>query len=203
MNYKEHWENIYTTRNTQKVNWFQEKPKTSINFLSEFNLSKESKIIDVGGGDSLFVDYLVDNGYNNIFVLDISEKAIEKAKERLGSNSNKVTWIVSDITKFNYDIKFDYWHDRAVFHFLREENEIEEYIKNASNSLNKKAFLTIGTFSESGATKCSGIEIKQYSEKTLSERFEKDFDKIKCFEDVHITPSGDNQNFVFCSFIKK
>lgn len=202
MDYKEHWENIYTTKNTQKVNWFQETPKTSINFLSEFNLSKESKIIDIGGGDSLFVDYLIDNGYKNIFVLDISEKSLEKSKERLGNKSNKVTWIVSDITKFNCDIKFDYWHDRAVFHFLREENEIKNYIKNASNSLNKNGFITIGTFSESGPTKCSGIEIKQYSEKTLSERFEKNFKKIRCFEDIHITPYGDKQSFVFCSFKK-
>lgn len=202
MNYKEHWENVYTTKNTQKVNWFQLIPKTSINFLHDFNLSKESKIIDVGGGDSLFVDYLVDNGYKNIFVLDISEKAIEKAKERLGDKANQVTWIVSDITEFNHNLKFDYWHDRAVFHFLRDKKDIEKYIITSFNSLNENGFITVGTFSETGPTKCSGLDIQQYSENTLSSLFEKYFSKIKCFEEVHITPSETKQNFIFCSFKK-
>ena len=202
MNYKSHWENVYKTKNTQKVSWFQTVPQTSINFLSEFNLSKESNIIDVGGGDSLFVDYLVDNGYTNIFVLDISEESLNRAKERLRDKSKKVNWIASDITSFSSDIKFDYWHDRAVLHFLRQKDQIQKYINNASNCLNKGSFITVGTFSESGPNKCSDLEVQQYSEQSLSKIFEQSFKKIRCFEEVHITPSEAKQNFVFCSFKK-
>lgn len=200
--YKEHWENIYSDKKSDEFSWFQEYPKTSLEFILNSNLNKNSKIIDVGGGDSKLVDILIEKGYENIFVLDISSKAIERSKKRLCKNAEKVKWIISDITDFETDIEFDLWHDRATFHFLKENNLIEKYISLTEKNIKKEGLLIIGIFSETGPSKCSGIEIKQYSEKTLSDKF-KMFNKIKCIEEKHLTPSKVSQNFIFCSFIKK
>lgn len=202
VNQKKHWENIYETKDEHDFSWFQEYPKTSVEFLSLFGLPKESSIIDIGGGDSHFVDALIELGYKNIYVLDISDKAIERAKKRLGKNADKVNWIVSDITKFKTFKKFDFWHDRAAFHFLTNDSEVEKYVNIAEQSINKSGYLILGTFSKTGPEKCSGLEIKQYSEASMSNRFEKGFSRIKCIEETHTTPFNTQQNFLFCSFQK-
>jgi len=149
------------------------------------------------------VDNLLDLGYSNITVLDISEAAISRAKERLGEKANEVEWIVADASDFNPTQKYNLWHDRAAFHFLTNSDEIDSYIETAHASLTAGGTAVIGTFSESGPTKCSGIEIKQYSEHTMADRFSGFFDKTDCFTTDHKTPSGSIQNFVFCSFKKK
>ena len=200
---KEHWENVFATKQETEVSWFQPYPKTSVEFLELFKLPLDSNIIDVGGGDSHFVDALLEKGYKNIFVLDISSNAIERAKARLGSKSSKVNWIVSDITLYEPKIKFDFWHDRAAFHFLTSEEKINKYVSIAESAINKDGYLILGTFSESGPTKCSGLEIKQYNETSMSVRFEIAFERIKCFTENHITPFNTVQNFLFCSFKKK
>ena len=203
INQKEHWENIYTTKEEQDFSWFQEYPKTSIEFLSLFKLSKTARIIDIGGGDSHFVDALIALGFENIHVLDISANAIERAKKRLGKNAVKVNWIVSDVTEFAPAVKFDFWHDRAAFHFLINEKEIEKYVQIAEQSIQPNGYLILGTFAENGPQKCSGLEIKQYSKASMSGRFEKKFERIKCIEETHTTPFNTQQNFLFCSFKKK
>ena len=199
---KEHWENVFATKKETEVSWFQPYPKTSVEFLELFKLSLDANIIDVGGGDSYFVDALLEKGYKNIYVLDISSNAIERAKARLGSKSEKVNWIVSDITLYEPKIKFDFWHDRAAFHFLTSEEKINEYVSIAESSINIDGYLILGTFSESGPTKCSGLDIKQYNETSISFRFEVAFERIKCFTENHITPFNTIQNFLFCSFKK-
>lgn len=196
---KIHWENIYHTKNFEEVGWFQAKPETSLEFLEKFKVPKDAKIIDCGGGESYFVDNLLDLGYQDITVVDISEKALEKVKKRLGSRANKVKWIIADISSFQPPEKYDFWHDRAAFHFLKED-EVTKYLKIIKENLNPGGHLVIGTFSENGPTKCSGIEIKQYSENTLSQMIEKYLKKIYCFTIDHITPSKSTQNFVFCGF---
>ena len=115
---KNHWENIYQTKNLEDVSWYQSIPATSLEFLEQSGLPKTAEIIDIGGGDSLLVNHLLDLGYQKITVLDISEASIKRAKERLGIRSQEVSWIVSDITLFNPSKKYDFWHDRAAFHFL-------------------------------------------------------------------------------------
>ena len=126
---KKHWETVYETKNPDQVSWTQETPRTSLNFIHSFNLSKSAKIIDIGGGDSKLVDFLLEEGFENITVLDISQKAIQKAQLRLGSKANKVNWIVSDITQFTPTTQYDIWHDRAAFHFLTSEVDINKYDK--------------------------------------------------------------------------
>ena len=202
-NKKAHWENVFATKAETEVSWFQTYPKTSVEFLELFDLPLDANIIDVGGGDSHFVDALLQKGYTNISVLDISANAIERAKARLGNNANKVNWIVSDITEFEPAVKFDFWHDRAAFHFLTDDEKIYKYVAIAERAINKNGYLILGTFSENGPTKCSGLEIKQYNETSMSARFEIGFNRIKCITEDHVTPFNTIQNFVFCSFQKK
>jgi 2-polyprenyl-3-methyl-5-hydroxy-6-metoxy-1,4-benzoquinol methylase len=156
-----HWETVYNTKSANEVSWTQAIPATSLDFIHSFNLPKSAKIIDVGGGDSKLVDYLLEEGFENITVLDISSKALEKVQKRLGKNATKVNWVVSDIADFEPNTNFDIWHDRATFHFLTTEEQITKYLNIARNAVS--GFLTIGTFSENGPKKCSGLEIKQYN----------------------------------------
>ncbi len=195
---KNHWENIYQTKELKDVSWYQRTPETSLNFIQLANLLRSAKIIDIGGGDSLLVDHLIDLGYLDITVLDISAKSLEKAKQRLGDRASNIHWIVADISNFRPSRKYDLWHDRAAFHFLTDETEIENYVKTVQLCIQPSGILIIGTFSEQGPKKCSGIEIKQYSETSIYERFMSYFERIQCMKVDHQTPSGSIQNFVFC-----
>ncbi len=199
---KKHWENIYQTKELKEVSWFQPTPETSLDFFKQFNVPTTAKVIDIGGGDSFLVDHLLDLGYQDISVLDISAAAIDKAKQRLGEKANKVKWIVADAATYKPTEKYDFWHDRAAFHFLTDEQEISDYLETAEQHINPTGVLVIGTFSEQGPKKCSGIEIKQYSETTMTVRLKNLFEKIKCITVDHKTPFGTIQNFVFCSFRK-
>jgi ubiquinone/menaquinone biosynthesis C-methylase UbiE len=199
---KKHWENIYQTKELSEVSWFQPTPETSLTFFKQFNVPATAKVIDVGGGDSFLVDHLLDAGYQDISVLDISEAAINKAKQRLGDRAANVKWIVADAASFKPTEQYDFWHDRAAFHFLVSEEDISNYIATAEKNIKPAGILVIGTFSEQGPKKCSGIEIKQYSETTMTQRLEKLFEKIKCITVDHNTPFNTVQNFVFCSFRK-
>jgi len=199
---KKHWENIYQTKELKDVSWFQPTPETSLDFFKQFDVPTTAKVIDIGGGDSFLVDHLLDLGYQDISVLDISAAAINRAKQRLGHKADNVKWIVADVATFKPTEKYDFWHDRAAFHFLTDDKEISDYVQLAQESTNPTGILVIGTFSENGPKKCSGIEIKQYSETTLTDRLKIFFEKIKCFTVDHKTPFDTIQNFVFCSFRK-
>jgi len=199
---KNHWNKIYNKYGSSDVSWYQPTPETSLNFLKQFSIPTTAKIIDIGGGDSFFVDHLINLGYEDITILDISESALNKAKQRLGANALKVKWVVADAVAFEPSEKYDFWHDRAAFHFLTQEQEIDTYINIIQKNINPNGILVVGTFSEQGPTKCSGIEIKQYSETSMTERLNKYFDKIKCINVEHKTPSETIQSFIFCSFRK-
>lgn len=201
-NRKSHWENIYQTKNLTDVSWYQSKPVTSLSFFDKFKVPKNAKIIDIGGGDSLLVDFLLDRGYTDLTVLDISESSLRKAQNRLGNRVILVKWIVSDVTEFIPSEKYDFWHDRAAFHFLTNDSEIQNYLKNINENVANLGILVLGTFSEKGPNKCSGIEIKQYSKKSLVKTIGNYFKKVVCLTENHVTPFDTIQNFVYCSFIK-
>ena len=196
-NKKAHWENVFATKQETEVSWYQQKPQTSIQFFIDYKIQKDAKIIDIGGGDSYLIDNLLEMGYSNLFLLDISENAIERIKSRLGAKSEKVTYIISDVLDFQPKTTFDVWHDRASFHFLTEENEIAHYRSLVTNAINENGFLFLGTFSENGPLKCSGLQITQYSETKLKSIFGTAFDKINCFIENHQTPFETIQNFIF------
>jgi trans-aconitate methyltransferase len=195
---KEHWEKVYSSKLPHEVSWTQELPKTSLDFVHSFNLPKSVNIIDIGGGDSKLVDYLLDEGFENISVLDISEKAIERAKVRLGEKAVKVNWIVSDVTEFHPTSTYDCWHDRATFHFLTSQGDITTYLEIARQAV--KGFMAIGTFSDKGPKKCSMLDVHQYTEEELQTQLQNGFDKLKCVTEDHTTPFNTVQNFLFCSF---
>jgi ubiquinone/menaquinone biosynthesis C-methylase UbiE len=201
-NSKDHWENVFSTKQAEEVSWTQTYPKTVMDYLAELHLPKTANIIDVGGGEGNFVDALLEKGYQNIWVLDISATALEKTKKRLGSKAQDIHWIVSDITEFQHEIQFDFWYDRAVFHFLNEKENIEKYIQIASDSIKENGHFLLGAFSENGPLKCSGLDIKQYSETTMQEAFKENFKPRKCFKENHTTPFDTIQNFQFCGFTK-
>lgn len=199
--YKNHWENVYKTKTPNEVSWTQLHPKTSIELIKSFNLPKTCSIIDVGGGDSLLVDFLLKDGFQNITVLDISNEAIKRAKKRLGEKADKVSWIVSNITDFSPEKTYDIWHDRATFHFLNKDNQIKKYINLVNKSVNKS--FVIGTFSMDGPLKCSGMEIVQYNDVKMNDLFSNHFKKLSSIKEDHITPFNTIQNFIFCTFKKK
>jgi trans-aconitate methyltransferase len=155
---KEHWENIYANKQPNEVSWTQETPEISLDMIHSLKLPKSAKIIDIGGGESKLVDFLLDEGYQNITVLDISANAIERAKNRLGKKAENVQWIVSDILDFKPTETYDCWHDRATFHFLTDESDIKKHVDLVSKSVNK--FLVIGTFATDGPLKCSGLDMR-------------------------------------------
>ena len=188
---KEHWEHIYQTKNPEEVSWYQEKPKTSLNLIAETDIDKDARIIDIGAGDSGLVDNLIALGFRNITVLDISSNA--------GDRANDVKWIVSDLREFETNDRYGIWHDRAVLHFLTEEDDISEYVERARQLLKPNGYLIVSTFSQNGPKRCSGLDIKQYSEDSVKKLFS-NFAHIKSFEEEHITPWGASQIFIFSVF---
>lgn len=200
-NYKNHWENVYRTKTPEEVSWTQEIPHRSINLILESTADQNKSIIDIGGGESRLADSLLQKDFENITILDISANALEKAKDRLGDHSKKINWIVSDIRDFKPKQIYDVWHDRATFHFLTEEKDIERYSEMVTKYVSDTVI--IGAFSLNGPEKCSGMKVSQYDEKMLSRIFSKGFQLVKSFEEDHITPFDTIQNFIFCEFKKK
>ncbi len=202
-NKEKHWETIYNTKALTEVSWYQETPETSLQLIKDLQLSNTASIIDIGGGDSFLVDHLITLGYQNITVLDISAAAIKRAKERLGEDAKKITWIVADAAKFTPNETYDLWHDRAAFHFLTEQKDIDTYKRTAENNINTNGHLIVGTFSTNGPTKCSGLDIMQYDEASLEITFQPKFVKQKSFKSTHNTPFNTSQEFTFCTFKKE
>lgn len=202
MSKKEHWDNIYSKKQMTEVSWYQKVPATSLKLIEQSKVGKNSKLIDVGGGDSYLVDFLLEKCYSDVSVLDISKNAIEKSKIRLGDKGKNVSFVVSDITEFKTEDKFDLWHDRAVFHFLNEKPQIEKYVELVSQSIKKGGHLIVATFSENGPDKCSGIPISKYSIADLSALFLDGFSLENSFQEIHETPFETEQEFTFVHLIK-
>jgi hypothetical protein len=198
---KQHWENVYATKQPDEVSWTQEVPETSLRFIKGLNMPKDASIIDIGGGDSKLVDFLLDDGYTNITVLDISEQALNRAKLRLGDRGRIVKWIVSDVTEFEPATTYDIWHDRATFHFLTTTEQQKTYEALVGKAV--ASYMVIGTFSDDGPKKCSGLEIQQYNQASMTELFSGDFDINPCITENHTTPFNTTQNFIFCVFKRR
>ncbi len=196
-NRQKHWEQIYRTKAFEEVSWYQKSPENGIAALEQANLSKDAKIIDVGGGDSFFVDYLIAADYRDITVLDISQNALDRAKSRLGNKGDMVTWICSDITSFEPKKTFDFWHDRAVLHFLRNKEDQISYRRNLLTATDTNSFISLATFAKDGPLKCSGIEVQQYDPIDLELFLGNSFKTLRSFKSQHLTPFSTYQEFSF------
>ena len=197
---KEHWENIYATKGMQEVSWFQKVPRTSLELINQVAKNKQDAIIDIGGGDGFLVDNLLILGYTDITVLDISKNAIDRAKKRLGKLAEKVKWILADTTEFVPEQEYVIWHDRAVFHFLTEQQEKENYRKLVNSAVS--GYFILATFSDQGPNKCSGLEICNYTKHDMQVFFSVNLNMISSFKYNHPTPFGTYQNFLFSVFKK-
>lgn len=198
---KTHWEEIYSTKKFEDASWYQLVPKTSIDLINKYSKSLDDKIIDVGGGDNYLSKYLLEEGYKNLFLMDISEKALERAEKKV--SKEKVNFICSDVVDLDIKEEFDIWHDRAVFHFFENEEDVIKYKDVLKKHTNDNSIILIATFSKRGPLKCSGIDIKQYDLNDLSNVFNDSFNIIETFEENHTTPSGSIQNFNFFVLKKK
>ena len=199
--YKAHWEKVYATKTPEEVSWTQAHPKSSLKLIQDAVKSKESSIIDIGGGDSVLTDCLVADGYTDITVLDISKHALDRAARRLGEKASLVNWIESDIRDFTPSKTYDIWHDRAVFHFLTDAAEIQNYANLVAKFV--KGDMIIATFSTDGPKRCSGLDVHQYDIKSLCALFNSVFDLVESFTEDHITPFDTKQNFLFARFKRR
>jgi ubiquinone/menaquinone biosynthesis C-methylase UbiE len=204
---KEHWDEIYAALDADELTWYEEIPEPSNKLLSKCHINTDESILDVGAGSSTFVDYLVNQGFKNIIAIDISEIALNKLKERLGEEkASLVKWIVDDITQPIHiqnlrDIAV--WHDRAVLHFLLEENQQQQYLSTLKKVIGKRGYVIIAAFSLEGAKKCSGLNIKNYDQNILAKFLGEDFSLIEYFDYTHYMPSGEPRPYIYTLFQKK
>ena len=198
---REHWENKYLSNPSGSFSWNQDVPSASLYFFRKYVPSTTGSVIDVGGGDSHLVDHLLEEGYQDITVLDISQTAIKGVQKRLGEQSKQIKWIESDILELDPANKYAAWHDRAAFHFLTEPEKIQKYQSLVKSCVT--GILIVGTFSTEGPDTCSGLPVQQYDEQRMRAIMEPPgFEFLESLREDHITPSGKKQNFIFCAFRK-
>ncbi len=200
MDRKAHWENVYSARQPTEVGWYQAVPDASLRMIQASGVGSGARVIDVGAGASTLVDALLERGFSRITVLDISEAALAAARLRLGQRAEAVKWVAADITAFRPTAPYDLWHDRAVFHFLTQEKDREKYLQVLGQGLKPGGQLIISTFAEDGPDQCSGLDVVRYSATRLASEVGQDYGLVEWFEDVHVTPGGGRQKFLFCRF---
>jgi SAM-dependent methyltransferase len=194
-----HWDRVYERRAPDQVSWYRPHLERSLALIEAARLPVDAAILDVGGGASTFVDDLLDRGYTRITVLDISEKALATARARLGDRAASVSWLTGDITRFELPVHaFDFWHDRAVFHFLLDEEARARYVAAVRRALKPGGHVVVATFGPAGPERCSGLEVRRYSAQEIHGQFGGSFRKLTSFTEVHQTPGGAEQEFVYC-----
>jgi SAM-dependent methyltransferase len=197
----QHWNEVYTAKQADKVGWYTPHLNTPLNWIQDLNLESNAAIIDVGGGASTLVDDLLEVGHGDISVLDLSRHAIQITQERLGSRAGLVTWLEGDATEAELPTqRYRLWHDRAVFHFLIRPAEQQKYRTALLNALQLDGFVIIGTFSPDAPPQCSGLPVQRYSVDTLSEFFGREFKLKRHLYEPHFTPWGTEQSYVYCLF---
>lgn len=198
----EHWGNVYATKEETAVSWFQTVPQVSLDLIVRAGLGLDAAIIDIGGGASRLVDHLLAAGYRNLTVLDITDNALEKSRQRLGVTAGQVQWIPSDITAWQPDRVYDIWHDRAVFHFLTDAGDRQLYRSALLKGTKPGSQVIIGTFALDGPEKCSGLPVRRYDAATLGLELGPAFTLMESIKSDHQTPSGNIQRFEFCRFAR-
>ena len=194
-----HWQSIYNEKDVTQVSWFQEHADTSLRIIQQYENNKNATIIDIGAGASPLVDELLDAGYANIEVLDISSEALAIAQKRLTDKQQKVTWHTADILKAKLPAQsYDVWHDRAVFHFLTDEDDRARYVEQVCHALKPNGKVIISTFGPDGPLKCSGLPVVCYDHDSLHDEFGAEFKLIEHGQEDHLTPDGSVQKFVYC-----
>jgi 2-polyprenyl-3-methyl-5-hydroxy-6-metoxy-1,4-benzoquinol methylase len=199
MDSQSHWERIYSEKAPDAVSWYRPHLEKSISLIEQFAPGKSAAIIDVGGGESTLVDDLLARGYENTTVLDISRAAIHTSRKRLGSASERISWFVADITKVKLGASaYDVWHDRAVFHFLTAESDRVAYVRQVAEAVRRGGHVIVSTFGPEGPMKCSGLDVVRYDAESLHSEFGGHFQLLDSSEELHQTPFGTVQQFLYC-----
>lgn len=200
MNGESHWNKIWMKYRENEVSWFQESPSLSLDLVQRHAVDKSARILDVGGGSSRLVDALLADGFGHVGVLDIAAPAMDVARARLGARAESVEWIVRNVTAYEPSHPWDVWHDRAVFHFLVDAGDEESYVQAVRRSLSPSGVVVIATFGPDGPKKCSGLDVKRYSAETLGDTFGSEFVLLENHVEIHRTPDGTDQQFIYCVF---
>jgi 2-polyprenyl-3-methyl-5-hydroxy-6-metoxy-1,4-benzoquinol methylase len=199
MDVETHWETIYKTKPADAVSWYRPHLEVSLGLIDRAAASSAAAIIDVGGGESTLVDDLVRRGFCNVTVLDISATALEATQQRLGQSAEQVRWISADVTQVSLPRhSFDVWHDRAVFHFLTADEDRAAYVRNVLNAMRPGGFVIVSTFGPEGPTRCSGLEVRRYDSEALHRQFGVGFRLVESSKELHHTPWGAAQQFLYC-----
>lgn len=203
-NKKDHWENIYKTKDHKKVGWYQESPEVSLELFSKINANPSQAVVDVGCGASVLVDNLIIQGFSNITLLDLSKEALSSIENRLGDKGSVPKYMATDITKpIELPQKVHIWHDRAVFHFLTDAQDRKAYMSNLNNNLSASGHAVIGTFSLNGPDSCSGLNVVQYDEQKMITELPNALELVESIISVHIMPSGAEQEYIYFIIKKK
>jgi len=199
MDVRAHWETVYGTRAPDQVSWFRPHLETSLALIERATGERSASIIDVGGGESTLVDDLLARGYRNVTILDVAPTAIEVTKKRLGAASSSVHWLLADITQAELPANaYDVWHDRAVFHFLTTPAQRLAYVRRAGAAVKPGGHVIVGTFGPEGPHKCSGLAVLRYDAQSLHGEFGPRFRLVESSTELHQTPSGATQQFLYC-----
>ena len=200
---KTHWEKIYREKSSSDVSWYQESPDLSLELIRRSGVRNDEAIVDVGGGASVLVDVLCEEGFRNLSVLDISGIALAGAQQRLGDLAETIEWFESDITEFDPPHAFTLWHDRAVFHFLTDESDRRKYVSVLKRALRPGGHLIIAAFAIGGPEQCSGLQVVQYDSSRLKAELGEEFELVEERDEVHITPANKEQRFTYFRFVRK
>ena len=199
MDPKSHWEKVYRTKQPNEVSWYRPHLEISLRLIEDAAPNRNAQIIDVGGGESTLVDDLLAREYRNVYVLDVSSMALEVARERLSGSANQATWLCGDVTTFGFSRhQFDVWHDRAVFHFLTDSKDRAAYVRQVAHAVKPGGHVIVATFGPEGPTTCSGLNVIRYDPDTLHDEFGATFRLVKHHTELHQTPAGSMQQFIYC-----
>lgn len=202
MESKTHWNKMYADKLADNVTWYQENPQQSLELIAVTGVPPDSAIIDVGGGLSFLVDNLLDAGYHDVTVLDVSGNALQSSKDRLGAVARDVTWLEADITKVHLpENKYALWHDRAVFHFMTDAQDQQRYVAAVRRSLQPRGHIILATFALDGPQRCSGLDVVRYGEEEIKAVFGDGFHLVSSVDELHHTPWDTTQKFTYFDFI--
>lgn len=202
MNRKDHWNQVYQTKAPDNVSWFQTRPAISVKLIEATGIGKDEAIIDVGGGASVPVDFLLDAGFTKPAVLDISAAALAFARQRLGARAGMVEWFEADVTAFNPPRRFNFSHDQAVFHFLTDKADRRKYVEALKRTLTPDGHVTIATFAADGPVKCSGLNVARYDAPAIGADLGGEFRLVEQVDETHVTPWNTEQKFSYFRFAR-
>ena len=196
---KQHWENVYQTRQPTEVSWYRSHLNVSLQLIEDAVPNRDAHIIDIGAGESTLVDDLLARGYHNLYALDLSATALDVAKARLGADAQRVKWYCGDVRTFPFSPQlYDVWHDRAVFHFLTDAADRAAYVRQVVRAVKPGGHVIVATFGPEGPTKCSGLDVMRYAPEALYGEFGPAFRLVKHHTELHQTPTGATQQFTYC-----